>query len=241
MTAQASRRLALLLALALTLAGCGKTTGDVIDEQRPAMNALRTQLSDIALALPDQAASQSAPANLSPPPRYGTDDANTDIMMYDQMFDPEDGMRDPTDFDLLMSNIILLPLRWSGPGNPLAESFLNDSAGDFDQRFTRAAGLSYVGVARVRSYEPAVAIDAENYTGGSAEIEGFLVSLSTNEVLCSFSVSAAPDESVSYTYKEDQDPRSQLENFVRSSTWEDGRTKLLSSFGEFCGGEFVAN
>jgi hypothetical protein len=239
MTPQASRRLALLLALALTLAGCGKTTGDVIDEQRPAMNALRTRLSDIALALPDQAARQSAPADLSPPPRYGTDDANTDIMMYDQMFDPEDRMLDPTDLDLMMSNIILRPLLWTGPENPLAS--MDKSAGDFDQQFIRAAGLSYVGVARVRSYEPVVAIDTENYIGGSAEIDGFLVSLSTNEILCSFSVSAAPDESVSYTYKEDQDPRSQLENFVRSSTWQDGRTKLLTNFGEFCGGEFVAN
>jgi hypothetical protein len=226
MTPQAYRRLALLLALALTLAGCGKTAQDVIDEQRPAMNALRTRLSDIALALPDQAAEQSAPADLSPAPRYGTADANTDIMMYDQMFDPEDDMLDPADLDLIMSNIILSPLLWTG---------------DFDQQFTRAAGLSYVGVARVRSYEPAVAIDAKTYSGGSAEIDGFLVSLSTNEVLCSFSVSAAPDESVSYTYKENEDPRSQLEGFVRSSIWQDGRTKLLAGFGEFCGGEFVAN
>jgi hypothetical protein len=241
MTPQAYRPLALLLALALTLAGCGKTTQDVIDEQRPAMNALRTHLSDIALALPDQASRQSAPADLSPPPRYGTEDANTDILMYDQMFDPEDGMRDPSDLDLFLSNIVLLPLRWSGPVNPLSESFLDDAAGNFDQQFTRAAGLSYIGVARVRGYEPPVAIDAKNYTGGSAEIDGFLVSLSTNEVLCSFSVSAAPDESVSYTYKENEDPRSQLEGFVRSSIWQDGRTKLLSSFGEFCGGEFVAD
>jgi hypothetical protein len=239
MTPQAYRRLGLLLALALTLAGCGKTTQDVINEQRPAMNALRTRLSDIALALPDRAAEQKAPADLSPPPRYGTADANTDIMMYDQMFDPEDDMLDPTDLDLIMSNIILSPLLWTGPENPL--SSVDDSAGDFDQQFIRAAGLSYVGVARVRSYEPAVAIDAETYSGGSAEIDGFLVSLSTNEVLCSFSVSAAPDESVSYTYKENEDPKSQLEGFVRSSIWQDGRAKLLAGFGEFCGGEFVAN
>src|SRR5215207_7133239 len=108
-------RLSLLLGLALALAGCGKTAQNVIDEQRPAMDNLRGRLGDIAQALPEEPDGRSAPADLSPPPRYGTADANTDIMMYDQMVSPEDGMLDEDDLDLLMSNIMLSPLRWTGP------------------------------------------------------------------------------------------------------------------------------
>lgn len=232
-------RLALLLGLALALTGCGTTRKDVIDQQRPAMNDLRGQLGAIALALPERADGSSPPADLNPPPRYGTADANTDIMMYDQLIEPEDRMLDETDFDLMLSNILLTPLLWTGPDNPMADSSQGEAAGEFEQNFTRAIALSYVGVARVRSYQPAVAIDDETYTDGRAEIDGFLVSLSTNEILCSFSVSAEPDDSVSYTYKPDEDRSEQLERFVRSSIWEDARTKLMSSFGEFCGGEFV--
>ncbi|HEY1012970.1 MAG TPA: hypothetical protein VGE07_09735 [Herpetosiphonaceae bacterium] len=234
------RRGAAALAIALLLAGCGKTNQDVINEQRGAMDALRTKLADISQTLPEAADEQKAEGKLSPEPVYSeSDTANTDIVMYDHLVNPDDDMNDGDDLDLLLSEHLLTPLQWAGPDNPMSESVLGDSAGDFEQEFKRAAGLSYLGVARVRSYEPAVAIDEQTFQGGAAEIDGYLVSLKDNEILCSFSIAAEPDESVSYSYKPNQDRKTQLEGFVRSSIWEDGRTKLIEGFREHCGGEWT--
>jgi hypothetical protein len=225
------------LALALVLAGCGTTAQDVINQHKGAMDALRARLAAIGAALPEQAGELRAVADLQPRPVYAPTGANTDLMMYEQLLSPEDDLNDPEDLDLLLSRAMLTPLLWSGPENPLSDpGGTADEA--FAENFTRAARMAYVGVARVRRYEPPVALDAKTYRGGVAEIDGYLVALDNNEVMCSFSVTAEPDEKVSYTYKEGQSREAQLESFVRSSIWTAGREKLIAGFNEFCAGDF---
>ena len=63
--------------------------------------------------------------------------------------------------------------------------------------------------------------------------------MATKEVRCSFSLSALPADTVSYTYKEGEDPQAALTNFAYSTLWENARNSFLEKMGQTCGGNFT--
>jgi hypothetical protein len=232
----------LFIVFALLLTGCGPTNEEVINQFKPQFATLRETLGAIANALPDSVEDQPAAQPLDPAPNYngGAQLGNTDILMYDQLLNPEIDLEQGTTLDLNLSNYLLTHLLWTGPENPMGSGALSESAGDeFAKEFEQILQMKYLGVARVVVYDPPVAIDAETFEGGYAEVQGFLVDMATREVRCSFNLSAIPADTVSYTYKEGEDPQAALNNFAHSTLWENARNTFIEKMGQTCGGSFA--
>jgi hypothetical protein len=86
-----SLTLALLLAVLFSQTACGgKTTADVLAEQRPAFDALRAELARIAAALPPPGSPSVALAEpLAPAPVHDEPpSSNLDVLMFEQLTDP---------------------------------------------------------------------------------------------------------------------------------------------------------
>ncbi|MEW6405566.1 MAG: hypothetical protein AB1649_27550 [Chloroflexota bacterium] len=227
-------------ALAALLTGCGPTMGDVVLEFKPRYDNLRADLQAIAGALPETAADQQVTQVLDPAPDYNADDyggiRNTDIVMYAHLLDPELDLRDNNQLDLGLSRYVVKYLEWTG-----TDFFTSDkrASDDWIVGFEQALDIRYLGIARVGAYDPPVAVSADSFTGGYAEVDGFLVDLHTREVLCSFSIAAEPSKTVSYSYEEGEDRVATLQKFAHSTLWENAREAFITRMQENCGGSFL--
>ena len=234
----------LLLGCMIALAGCGPTNQDLVDQFSPGFAEMRTALQRVAGALPasvggDQGVAQ--PPDPQPVYKEGAEDIqNTDILMYDYLLDPETELRDQDQLDLRLSNYLRRLLQWTGPESPMSPSVLKKRAQEgLTEEFEQALQIRYLGVARVARYDPPVAVSEEVFTGGYAEVDGFLVDMTTQEVLCAFRITARPNDEVSYTYKEGESKTEALENFAYSTLWTNARTAFVEKMTELCGGQFA--
>jgi hypothetical protein len=213
---------------------------EVVIEFKPQFDSLRADLQAIAAALPETASSQQVTQTLDPAPDYNANDydgiRNTDIVMFAHLLDPEADLRDNNQLDLGLSRYVVKYLQWTGP-----DAFTSDkrASDKFIAGFEQALNIRYLGVARVGLYDPPVAVSADSFDGGYAEVGGFLIDMQSREILCSFSIAARPNKTVNYTYKEGEDPVKALEEFAHSTLWENARTAFIESMGEMCGGSFV--
>ncbi len=122
--------------------------------------------------------------------------------MYDYLLDPETELRDQDQLDLRLSNYLRRLLQWTGPESPMSPSVLKKRAQEgLTEEFEQALQIRYLGVARVARYDPPVAVSEEVFTGGYAEVDGFLVDMTTQEVLCAFRITARPNDEVSTPIK----------------------------------------
>ncbi len=236
------KAIVIVLMASLALAGCGLTNQQVIDQFEPQFTQLRADLKDIASTLPSVAEVKNVAQPLDPRPVYveGSDEIqNTDILMFENLSDPDTDLRTSGQLDLTLSNYLLRYLRWTGPDSPMSASALKarapkDSAGQFEQ----ALNIRYIGVAAVVKYDPPVAVSESAFTGGYAEILGFLVDRETRQTLCVFRISALSNQDVSYTYQEGDSKTQALEKFAYSTLWTNARTAFLEEMGRACGGDF---
>lgn len=233
----------LLMAVILLLTACGgETNQDVISKYQSQYKDLRVKLQKVAQALPETASEQVA-SNLNPPPKYverAKEALNTDIVMYEQLLDPDVELRENNQLDLILSNALVTGLRWTGDHNPMLASSLKQSAADTTTAILeQGLHLKYLGVARVTEYQPAVATDPQTFTGGLAKIDGFLVDLDSQAVVCSFGISASPEAQVPYQYKENESQTQKLTEAAYSSLWRNSRQAFIASFNKLCGGEFA--
>lgn len=232
-----------LVGLVLILSGCGPTNEEIINQFKPQFAELRTELQAVAAALPESASEQPAAQPLNPAPDYkeGTygEVRNTDIVMYDHLLDPDLDLGD-NQLDLTLSNYVIMYLKMTGPKSTWSPSTLKKRAPEGRaEEFEQALQVRYLGVARVVKYEPPVAVSKDSFSGGYTEVDGFLVDMETQQVLCSFSIAARPNELVSYKYKEGEDPVKALAEFAHSTLWENARQAFVKKMGEMCGGTFV--
>ena len=226
--------------LAMLLTGCGPSMGEVVLEYKPQFDSLRTDLQAIASELPETVVDQQVTQALDPAPDYNADDydgiRNTDILMYDHLLNPELDLHDNDQLDLSLSRYVVKYLNWTGP-----DYFTSDkrASEDWTAGFEQALAIRYLGVARVGLYDPPVAVSAESFQGGYAEVDGFLVDMQTKEILCSFKIAAQPNMTVNYQFKEGDDPVEALEKFAHSTLWENARQAFIEKMNENCGGNFV--
>lgn len=234
-----------LISFTLLLTGCGPTNQEIIDQFKPQFATLRETLRTIAETLPETVENQPVAQPLNPEPSFNAEAEfgvidNTDILMYDQLLNPEVNLPQETTLDLGLSNYLLTHLLWTGPQNPMSSDTLTEGAGDeFAKEFEQVLQMKYLGIARVTVYDPPVAVDAETFEGGYAEIQGFLVDMATREVRCSFDLSAVPADTVSYTYQEGEDPQEALVRFAYSTLWENARNTFIEKLDQTCGGNFT--
>lgn len=233
-----------LTILVLFLAGCGgsATNQEVFDQYRPQYNALRQELAEIANSLPAAADVAAVAGPYSPMPDYleGAEEvSNTDFLMYDQLLDPDVDPYEIGKLDFLMSNHLDTFLQWTGPDNPMSEQALESEAPENRaEQFEQTLNLAYLGVARVVDFVPAVGIDPQTFTGGTAVVEGFLVRMDDHTVLCAFTISADAGTDVYYSTQENEDPTEQLALSANSSLWSNARQKFVSAMNEACGVAF---
>ncbi len=228
------------IGLSIILVGCGPTVGDVYVEYKPQLDAMRADLVAIADALPEKAEDIAVSGALEPAPEYNADNfgvvTNTDILMFENLSDPVLDLSTTDQFDLNFQRSILKYLRLGMPGYGVP---VDQSASDeWIEKLEKALALKYLGVARVTQYEPVVGISPDEFEGGSVELDGFLVDVDSKEVLCSFSISATPNDQVNYSYQEGEDQTAALERFAHSTMWSNAREAFIDGLNTNCGGVF---
>jgi hypothetical protein len=180
---------------------------------------------------------------LAPRPAYAEDakeSMNTDVLMYDHLIDPDARLDTDTQLDLTLTNHLLRALQWTGTHNPMSEAALMNKATDNVLRdLEQGLQLKYLAVAKVVAYQPVVAVDKDTYSGGQTAIDGYLIDLSNQAIVCSFGVSAAPPKQIDYKYAKGEDPAEALAKAARSSAWSSAREKFIAALNNLCGGDFA--
>ena len=231
------------LALVAMSMGCrGETARQLLKRYEDPFAEKRRQFKNIAQMLPPPGSLKGATAaNLSPKPVYDANSKsyNTEIVMYDQLLDPDVESHGNDRLDLQLSGDLMDGILWTGPKNPMSESVLDESAGDLEQTLKKALGFRYLVVLRPADFVAPVAVDENTYKPGMADIEGFIVDMQSNRVAGSFRFTAQSASKVEYSYKPDQSRESQLEGFAYSSLYTEARQKAGHLLEQTTGGQFV--
>lgn len=228
-----------LAGLGLGLAGCGESRRDVIGRYAPQGTQWRNTLAELAGKLPPAGSVQPpAPAaSLSPLPtlNVATGAGNVEVLMESQLTDPDS---DP-EFDLLLSTNLVTCLRWTGPRNPMVESALSGAAGTMERDFQRAFGCAYLAIIRVVRFQPPRTVGENQFEGGEAELEVFLVRTSDLTLVGGFPVRSSAAESVQVEWRERDDRNERARAAVHSSAWVAARKQIAQGLREISGGEFI--
>jgi len=246
---QSRMRLACAVSLAMLWSGCGggETTRQVLQRYGPQFNERRQQFKNIAGSLPAPGGVQDAsPVNLSPRPVYDEkhhSSNNTEIVMYDQLIDPDIRSEGHNRLDLILSGNLLTAMQWTGPKNPMSSEGLDRRSNpDLEQELKQALGEQYLVVLRPVKFVAPVATDENTFTPGTADIEGYIVNLPDQKVVGSFRYTAQSSARVEYSSRKGDTSaarQSQLEEFAYSSLYEDARKKLKPLLEQTTGGTFA--
>jgi hypothetical protein len=230
------------LALVLMYTGCGgETNRAVFKRYESQFAAKRQQFQSIAGSLPAPGSvRESNAASLSPKPVYDTRSSrNTEIVMYDQLLNPDIKSEGHNRLDLLLAGDLLRAMQWTGPANPMSPSVLDKKADDIEQILKQALAMRYLVVVRPARFVAPVAVDENNYKGGAADVEVFVADLETNKVPASGGFTAQSAKNVEYMFKKGDDKQSRLAEFAYSSMFTDARQKLGSLLQQITGGQFA--
>ncbi len=231
-----------VILLALCLNCGGETNRQVFKRYENPFAEKRQQFKKIAEMLPASGTmAANAPASLSVKPVFNAKNKsyNTEIVMYDQLLDPDTESKEQKRLDLLLSGDLLLGMKWTGPKNPMSESALDNSGGDLEQSLKKALAYRYLVVLRPAAFVAPVAVSESAYKPGVADIEALVVDLESNKVVCSCRFTASSASTVEYVYKAGESRESRLEAFAYSTLYTEARQKLEKLLAETTGGEFV--
>jgi len=236
-----------LIVFAVCLASCGETARKVLQRYTPQLNEKRQEFQKISGLLPAPGSvKENSQATLSPKPVLNakdTDSNNTEVVMADQLLDPDIKRKDNSNLDVFLSGNLLLGIQWVGPKSSL-------DAGDLDRRsnpntenmIKQGLAERYIVVLRPARYVPPVATNETTYKAGVADIEGFVVDLSGPKVVGSFRYTAQSGDTVEYKAKKTDTAAARqmdLENFAYSSLYSDARKKLKPLLELSTGGSFT--
>jgi hypothetical protein len=233
--------------LAVVCTACsGESNRKVIQRYEPQFTAKRQQFQKIAVMLPPAGSvKEASPANLSPKPVYDAKNSasnNTEIVMFDQLLDPDAESVGHQRLDLLLSRDLLIALKWTGPKNPMSADGIDKHNPNLEQTLKQALAAIYLVVIRPVNFVAPVATDEATFKGGMADLEGFVVDLTGQKVAGSFHYSAKSASSVEYSTKKgasDAAKQARLEDFAYSSLYEDARKKLKPLLEQTTGGTFA--
>ena len=229
--------------LMLLYIGCGGETNRALFKRYESQFASkRQQFNSIAQALPAAGSVQgNTVGSLSPKPVYGVkDSSNTEIVMYDQLLNPDIKSEGHNRLDLILSGGLLNAMKWTGPNNPTSPSVLDKrSAPEMEASLKQALATRYLVVIRPARFDAPVAVSESSFRGGSADVEVFVAYLQDNHVPASGRFTAHPSITVEYASKKGEDKQARLEEFAYSSLFSDARQKLGTLLPQITGGQFV--
>jgi len=227
----------LLFGILISQLCCGAKVSDVISKYQGDFQKKRDQFQTIAHRLPAQPAGKCT--SLNPPIQINdnTKQYNTEIVMSDQLLDPDSKPQ----FDIGFSKNLINGLQWTGSKSPLSSSAMSNPGDDMEKELKAALGYNYLVVNRVTDLKNPVAVDEKTFVPGHASIDAFIVNLSNNEVMCSFSFQAESAGTTSYYYKPGESQKERLEEFAHSTMWEDARKKLVDGLKKSAGADIQLN
>jgi len=232
------------LPILMLLCGCGggETNRALFKRYEGQFAAKRQQFNSIAQALPAPGSVHgNTVASLSPKPVYGVKDSgNTEIVMYDQLLNPDIKSEGHNRLDLILSGGLLNAMKWTGPNNPMSPSVLdNRSAPDMERSLSKALATRYLVVVRPARFDAPVAVSENSFKGGSADVEVFVADLQDSHVPASGRYTAHSSTNVEYLSKKGEDKQARLEEFAYSSLFTDARQKVATLLPQITGGQFV--
>jgi len=230
--------------LMLLCIGCGRgeTNRALFKRYEGQFAAKRQQFNSIAQALPAPGSVHgNTVASLSPKPVYGVKDSgNTEIVMYDQLLNPDIKSEGHNRLDMILSGGLLNAMKWTGPNNPMSPSVLdNRSAPDMERSLSKALATRYLVVVRPARFDAPVSVSENSFKGGSADVEVFVADLQDSHVPASGSFTAHSSTNVQYMVKKGEDKQARLEEFAYSSLFTDARQKVGTLLPQITGGQFV--
>ena len=232
------------LPILMLLCGCGggETNRALFKRYEGQFAAKRQQFNSIAQALPAPGSVQgNTVASLSPKPVYGVKDSgNTEIVMFDQLLNPDIKSEGHNRLDLILSGGLLNAMKWTGPNNPTSASVLDKrSAPDMEATLSKALATRYLVVVRPARFDAPVAVSENSFKGGSADVEVFVADLQGSHVPASGRFTAHSSTNVEYLSKKGEDKQARLEEFAYSSLFTDARQKVGTLLPQITGGQFV--
>ncbi len=173
-------KLALVLCLGLS-AGCGETNREAILRLAPRYESKRQQLWRLAASLPEIGSVKQPWFSGAMVPPLEFDEprgrANTEILMVEQLRDPDVELDDVQQFDALLSSRLLACLRWTGPRNPIDPSLL-DRRGSLGAVCEAAFAHPYLVVLRTTEFTlPEV-----------LSLEGLVIDMRVERLIATFAV-----------------------------------------------------
>jgi hypothetical protein len=224
--------------------GCksGETNRALFKRYEGQFAAKRQQFNAIARTLPAPGSAQaSTAASLSPKPVYGVRESdNTEIVMYDQLVNPDIKSDGNNRLDLILSGKLLTPMQWTGPKNPMSSEALDKkSVPDMEASLNKSLTTRYLVVVRPVQFVAPVATSEDGFQAGFADLEAFVVDLQNNNIAASGRFLARSSAKVEFMFKKGEDKKSRLESFAYSSLFTDARQKLGALLPQITGGQFV--
>lgn len=220
-----------IICFALTAGGCGKTNREVIKDNAAAFQGMRDKLAGIAKRLPAPRSVTAMNAQkLDPAPVYQKHGGNMDILMAEQLKDPDA----KPEFDLLLSEKLGSALQWTGPQNPMADSALGARGTDLAQELKNALELRYLGVVRIVNFNKPFVLE-DRFMGGELTAEVFIIDLSSNNIIPIGPITAKPAENVSFTYKKNESREAAAERFIHSAVYSAARDEVKKLLEQHAG------
>lgn len=183
------------------------TYREVLEEYSAEFAEKRSQMLAIADSLPPTGSiktNTACDANLDPPFMFTQSiykKTNASILMYDQLLDPDVNLR--SSFDISIGENFLNTVNWTGPkslisrklDDPVRESFRGDLEDGLDTKYLVVNRIVIYNETIVSAGDTIREIVPDNFdlgdikntfTPGNIIIEGFVISLENNAVLCSY-------------------------------------------------------
>ena len=104
---------------------------------------------------------------------------------------------------------------------------------EFDDRLAAVLAYPYLVANRVEEHVPAQVLDSSTFLPGYVAVEGFVIAMQTNEILCSYRVEAVTSaETIEYNRNRRDDAASALQWALEVDT----RKAIQDTLGEIAGG-----
>jgi len=212
----------------ILLTSCAPTRAQVLEEYTEPFAQKRKQLHTIAENLPTvgSVTENSRCAAMTPALIMRNNSPDFEftgaMLMYKQLLDPDIDLYNQVEFDVGMGGDFLSAIKWTGQKNPLGETAMKRREGEFADQLEAALLSPYLVVNRIEEYIPAQIVEDSQFIPGYVSVEGFVIALENNAILCSFQVEAITTaETVEYHGRRPNSMRSELQWALEVNIRED--------------------
>jgi hypothetical protein len=221
----------------LTATACAPKNRDAIEKMKPEYATLRARLAKIGQAIPGTPLPASlAKLQLSPSPAFGSSDANTDLLSFEQLADVYAKPR----LDLHAEGDLVRGLEWTGDHSPAADSMLERRDGKaLEAQLRQALQYRYLVVYRTVGLIEPVVVDEHTFKAGQVVMVLYLVDLANGDKISALAGAAGQTApATEYMYKKGEDPKERLAAFAHSTLYESVLKEIREKLALTTGGQY---